>query len=64
MSTIADIRRIMDAPEQDLAYVESFSAWLALTHDALPEPESFSEFLQQTNDSIEKDKPNYASHCE
>lgn len=32
---------------------DSFSAWLASNNDALPEPQSFTEFLDQTGDSIE-----------
>ena len=40
-------------PKEDLAYVESFSAWLDQNNDTLPEPDSFSAWLNQNDDSIE-----------
>lgn len=42
----------MNTPENDLAYVESFSQWLDQNNDSLPEPESFSDWLNQNDDSV------------
>lgn len=47
-----DIRRKIKLAQESQEHQRAFSEWIDEHNDGLPEPQSFSEWLQQTGDSV------------